>query len=286
MKRAIRAPVSQLRRAGPVAPAARPSTPASAPPAAGRSPKHKRIGILSRKRTAASPFTRVDPPGPADRRPATLSIDAALRGTLARPAKRPAAPADAPVLGLDPRPAAKGWFFDIHEDTLEDTLTNLMEHSASTLDISDDEGRRRESSDRGKENVPPGADATPIGSIAAPRPAKAPRAPRAKRTSNPFAALRTPLADLKPDDFCEDDDVAGPGSPSFAAAAKKAAGCAFQLETLTAAAAPTANPFAVASDAQQLADAAAAAAAEAAVAAVEWPCSNPAARREFRGNSP
>jgi hypothetical protein len=40
--------------------------------------------------------------------------------------------------------------FDIYEDTVEDEMSNLMEHSTCTLDISDDEGRRAAKDDRGK----------------------------------------------------------------------------------------------------------------------------------------
>lgn len=51
----------------------------------------------------------------------------------------------------------KGWFFEIHEDTPEQEATNLMEHSATVLDISsdDDVETKRRNEDRGKENVPP-----------------------------------------------------------------------------------------------------------------------------------
>ncbi|RVD87889.1 uncharacterized protein DFL_002092 [Arthrobotrys flagrans] len=55
-------------------------------------------------------------------------------------------------------PVAKsGWMFKIHEDTLEETLTNLMYHGAGTLDISDEEDlKKRSEVDRvGKENIPP-----------------------------------------------------------------------------------------------------------------------------------
>jgi hypothetical protein len=50
-----------------------------------------------------------------------------------------------------------GWFFDIHEDTPEQEAANLMEHSASVLDISsdDDLSTKNRNEDRGKENVPP-----------------------------------------------------------------------------------------------------------------------------------
>jgi hypothetical protein len=51
----------------------------------------------------------------------------------------------------------KSWFFDIHEDTPEQEAANLMEHSASVLDISsdDDAATKFRNEDRGKENVPP-----------------------------------------------------------------------------------------------------------------------------------
>jgi hypothetical protein len=51
----------------------------------------------------------------------------------------------------------KAWFFEIHEDTPEQEAANLMEHSASVLDISsdDDVESKTRSEDRGKENIPP-----------------------------------------------------------------------------------------------------------------------------------
>lgn len=45
--------------------------------------------------------------------------------------------------------------FDIHEDTPDDELSNLMEFGTQTLDISDDESKTRELDERGKENIPP-----------------------------------------------------------------------------------------------------------------------------------
>lgn len=52
------------------------------------------------------------------------------------------------------------WFFAIHADTEEEEAANLMEHSASVLDISSDDDaatsrRKRDEEERGKENVPP-----------------------------------------------------------------------------------------------------------------------------------
>ncbi|KAG9246420.1 hypothetical protein BJ878DRAFT_533244 [Calycina marina] len=142
------------------------SSPLSAP--AGRSPTRKRIGLLNRRRTN-SPYTRVDPPKFPLSSSSTsntsnslgFSIDAALSGTI--PSYKPrttaiaAAETDLSSIPLLHTSAPRdGWFFEIHEDTEDELATNLMEHSACTLDISsDEESALRERSDRGKENVPP-----------------------------------------------------------------------------------------------------------------------------------
>ncbi|KAI9818243.1 MAG: hypothetical protein M1832_004459 [Thelocarpon impressellum] len=290
-KRATRVPVSRLHKSTPTGalrqnhnPARPTATPATAPPAAGRSPKHKRIGLLSRKRTS-SPFTRIDPPA-KHQGSAPLSIDAALSGTISG-YNAPKVASQPPALALhESVPMSKDWFFDIHEDTLEDTLTNLMEFSTSALDISDDEGRRRERSDRGKENIPPNSlpvddaalDPTPA---AGSRPMKAPRAPRPKRTTNPFSAHRTPLADLAPEDFYDDGALS---SPSFLAATKKSTSAVeFKEPALPAALKPKANPFSSGAVSRLLSDVGGAPPAR---AGSEWPCSSPPVRRAFRGDSP
>ena len=78
----------------------------------------------------------------------------------------------------------RSWMFDIHEDTPDEELGNMMEFSTQTLDISDDESKAREQEDRGKETVPPAEMAANI------RPAPAPR--KELMTDEP----RTPLGDL------------------------------------------------------------------------------------------
>lgn len=55
------------------------------------------------------------------------------------------------------------WFFDIHEDTPEQEMTNLLQHSTCMLDISSDEEceqkmRKERAEGRGKENIPPADD--------------------------------------------------------------------------------------------------------------------------------
>lgn len=139
------------------------------------SPKHKRVGLLSKRRTSSSPFRRVEPPsfmrssGSGAGLP--FSIDAALSGTISNytpksePAVTPAA-AEPISFATDSKPARiledampKNWFFEIHEDTPEEEAANLMEHSALCLDISsdDDEETKRINleKEKGKENVPP-----------------------------------------------------------------------------------------------------------------------------------
>jgi hypothetical protein len=134
---------------------------------AGRSPTRKRIGILNRRRTASS-FTRVDPPkfsiaGPVSSTAAPFSIAAALSGTIPSYREKQASTSawaktsssSIPRSILEPE-YQSGWFFDIHEDTPEEMMTNLMEHGACTLDISsDEETEQRRKDERGKENVPP-----------------------------------------------------------------------------------------------------------------------------------
>ena len=96
----------------------------------------------------SSPFTRINPPtfsagGSQTSQP--FSIDAALAGTV-------------PALALKSKsgPRTRGWHFDIHEDTPDEEMANLMEHSTCTLDISDDEAGSPFKGDKdNKENIPP-----------------------------------------------------------------------------------------------------------------------------------
>ena len=118
--------------------------PSSAPVPAGRSPKNKRIGILSRRRMTTSPYTRVNPPSSSAGQLTSglpFSIDAALAGTVTKYKSKST--------------HGKGWQFDIHEDTEDAELTNLLGHSTRTLDISDDEGSSSKCDKDNKENIPP-----------------------------------------------------------------------------------------------------------------------------------
>jgi hypothetical protein len=73
------------------------------------------------------------------------------------PAPMPA-PAPPSIATLD-ESMPNSWFFEIFEDTPEQEASNLMEHSASVLDISSEDDAetklKNDELERGKENVPP-----------------------------------------------------------------------------------------------------------------------------------
>ncbi|KAL8785892.1 MAG: hypothetical protein Q9195_008437 [Heterodermia aff. obscurata] len=129
------------------------------PAPAGRSPKSKRIGILSRHRVSASPFTRVDPPAFGSSKTGgglPFSIDAALAATVASNKLRKPARTKEPIAETVLNGMPKGWMFDILTDSKDDEASNLMEHSTSTLDISDDEtSKSKMFNEENKENIPP-----------------------------------------------------------------------------------------------------------------------------------
>lgn len=138
----------------------------SAPP--GRSPfRGKRIGILSSRRRTASPFTRVDPPVfglSKSNSSAPFSLDAALKGTIPSYTRRTTTTAKSDLSDFN-EGMKSSWFFDIHEDTPEQEMTNLLQHSTCVLDISSDEEsetRRQRERAEGKENVPPSDDVSQI----------------------------------------------------------------------------------------------------------------------------
>ena len=155
-------------------------TPSSAPAPAGRSPKSKKIGILSRRRMTSSPFTRINPPSfSLGESQAPLSIDAALAGTVPTTKSKST--------------HRKGWHFNIYEDTPEDEMANLMEHSTCTLDISDDESASHKGDKDNKENTPPVDGPAAIGYSATQITATR----RDLMTDEP----RTPLGDLDAQEF-------------------------------------------------------------------------------------
>jgi hypothetical protein len=207
-----------------------PASPASTPISArGGSPKHKRVGLLSKRRAQSSPFTRVDPPFFSRSNASSLpfSLDAALSGTIPSYTPKPSVDISTSTFE-DSMP--KTWFFDIHEDTAEQEATNLMEHSACTLDISSDDDSetklRNEAKERGKENIPP-PDYVPNSAMT--NSARTASASGADKEDNSAAATtvssklrrkmdidamaedRSPLSDLPPVDYyTPEDDNADP----------------------------------------------------------------------------
>lgn len=153
--------VSNRRTITPKPPSARLNTnvvkpsPLSAP--AGRSPTRgiKRAGLLGNSRRRMG---RIDPPSfnLGGRGGAPFSLDAALKGTI--PSYAPAAPKAAPKPAPQEPGMQASWFFDIHEDTAEQEMTNLLQHGTCVLDISSDEESARRANCQGredKENVAP-----------------------------------------------------------------------------------------------------------------------------------
>ena len=148
---------------------------------AGRSPpRGKKSGILSRRRTLPfSPYGRASTgssPAVSARsiNAAPFGLDAALKGTIKSYKSRHTAEllgqkskvtvesraVPSPLGGQDMKAS---WFFDIHEDTPEQDLTNMLQHSTCVLDISSDEETeskmtREQAEGRDKENVPPFGD--------------------------------------------------------------------------------------------------------------------------------
>lgn len=160
------------------------TTPLSAPPAAGRSPTRKRLGLQR-------PRQRFVPPTLSTKSP-SLSITAALNGTVAQKKARK-------VRTLD-ESKPKSWFFDIYEETeavQSDRMNDwtISQSATNLLDISDDEGKAgKPQEDRGKENVDPNEIHAPV--------------------TRSMAAAQTASDDLKKDIMTDDRIPLGEMSPS------------------------------------------------------------------------
>ncbi|KAJ5912714.1 hypothetical protein N7504_001597 [Penicillium tannophilum] len=160
-----------------------PSTPKSAPilKPAGRTPPSKSCKALGRRSAIAK--SRPDSGKRAVARP--FSLATAL--SQSKPAPKPKAPS--------------GWFFDIHVDSEQEEMTNLMQHSTGVLDISDDEGKTAADA-RGKENVPP----SELG-IDLPRSSQAVALAAAAeaRKAEKMEEDRSPLGELTASDYYPED---------------------------------------------------------------------------------
>lgn len=176
------------------------------------------LGLLtsSRRRTAGS-YGRVDPPafGLSSKSAAPFSLDAALKGTLSSYTSRETVVAAEPVstsasLGLGELhegDSKSSWFFEIHEDTAEQEMTNLLQHSTCVLDISSDEEtetRRQRERAEGKENVPPVDD---VSQTSRPRTARQ----AAGADAIMFEKERSPLGEMNVRDYfsegCDENSV-------------------------------------------------------------------------------
>lgn len=122
-----------------------------------------------------------------------FSIAAALSGKAEKSEKTEKTAAPAPK-----KETPASWSFDIHVDSEEEEMTNLMQHSTGVLDISDGTTtRRRASSMRGKENVPPSElglslpSASPAAAVAA----------AASRDPDMMEESRAPLGELNAADY-------------------------------------------------------------------------------------
>ena len=142
---------------------------------AGRSPtRGKRAGLLSNRRRTAGSFARVDPPAFQLDASTPFSLDAALKGTISGYGAKPKTDKTSSASLLDASDMKSSWFFDIHEDTPEQEMTNLLQHSTCVLDISSDEESERKATleraeGRDKENVPPVDDVSQTSARRAPR---------------------------------------------------------------------------------------------------------------------
>lgn len=159
-----------------------PSTPKSAPilTPAGRSPPAKSSKTSGRRSTIAK--TRAGPSG---------------KHGVSRPFSLATALSQGKTTSKSQPKARASWFFDIHVDSEQEEMTNLLQHSTGVLDISDDEGKASAAADRGKENVPP----IELG-IEIPRPARQSAVTALHKTSSTnMDEDRSPLGELNAADY-------------------------------------------------------------------------------------
>ncbi|OAA55507.1 hypothetical protein SPI_08191 [Niveomyces insectorum RCEF 264] len=144
--------------------------PSSRATPAGRCPVRnlRRNGILSTRRRVSSSLGRAGPATDNYGFAAPFSLETALKNTLSAYGPHPstsvststALHAEDICLG---KAGEDSWSFNIHEDTPEQEMTNLLQHGTCVLDISSDEeseqkARREKAEGRDKENIPPASD--------------------------------------------------------------------------------------------------------------------------------
>ena len=125
----------------------------------------KRSGILSSRRRTGG-YNRIDPPvfkglcnlyslSSSSSAFASGSLDAALKATIPSYASKRILEDTIEDTSVN---MTASWFFDVHEDTPEQQMTNMLQHGTCVLNISSDEeteqkAKRHDCED--KENVPP-----------------------------------------------------------------------------------------------------------------------------------
>ncbi|CAK7216931.1 hypothetical protein SCUCBS95973_002980 [Sporothrix curviconia] len=177
---------------------------------AGRSPirASRRGGLLTSKRRASSGLARASSASSNFGASAPFSLDAALKGTLSSFDARLAASALPTTSLLDETTGLDAsWEFTIHEDTPEQEMTNLLQHSTCVLDISSDEeseqkAKRERAEGRDKENIPPPNDVSQTSTARSEHTAAAAVAVSASSTDEMSVdKARNPLSQLNAADF-------------------------------------------------------------------------------------
>lgn len=139
----------------------KPRTSASAKPS-GLASRHRRGGM---RLVRASPHAEGAANAPAA---ADMPVSLPVNGILMTTAKTTNSSVKDRLASLRTgHKSRKGQDFTIYEDTPFDEMSNLMQHSAHTLDISDDEKCGKFWDDSDKENVPPpGCPSSAVRSVA------------------------------------------------------------------------------------------------------------------------
>ncbi|KAH8159692.1 hypothetical protein CIB48_g8539 [Xylaria polymorpha] len=108
--------------------------------------------------------------------------------------------------GLHEPEMKSSWFFDIHEDTVIEDMTNALDHKASGLEIMSEEEKRKklqEEYEESKENHPPIDDISQTSQPRAARPVNA--------DEMVFEKERNPLGEMDPKDYysqgCDENSI-------------------------------------------------------------------------------
>lgn len=177
------------------------------------------------RRVQHPPFAvRIDPPV-SDSVPLS-SINAALQDTPMRSRSNSLLTPNndvAPSLAVETLATPSipdSWVFAIYEDTPEETLQNIMEHSTHTLDLSDDESSKSELSELGKENIPPSRLAELMATAPEERADQMrvdvaeKNIPQRKPTATVFNEQRAPLREMESPEL-ENEEVKEPKVPTL-----------------------------------------------------------------------